>query len=852
MTGIVGVIRMRRKASARDLPLLSVGIDAISQLEAWCGRRGWSPFGFQREAWHAYSRGRSGLIHAPTGVGKTSAAWGGPVAEGLADGDGEGIRVIWLTPLRALASDTAKALRELAEGVGLGAWTIEMRTGDTKASVRARQRRRLPTCLITTPESLSLMLTYPDTAEKMRTLRAVVVDEWHELLGNKRGVQAELCLARLRAWFPELRTWGLSATIGNLDVAMAALLGDRAPGGATIAGDEPKAVEIETLIPASMERFPWSGHLGISMLEQVARQVDRADSTLLFTNTRSQTEIWFQALADLRPGWGDALAMHHGSLERDIREEVERRLAAGEAKCVVCTSSLDLGVDFSPVDQVMQVGSPKGVARIIQRAGRSGHRPGATSRVVGVPTNAFELVEFAAARGAIAERRIESREPLRLALDVLVQHLVTCAIGGGFKSRAMLAEVRSSHAFADLAAPEWRWCLDFVQFGGAALAAYPDFKKVRRSSDGTFRVDDPRMVQLHRMNIGTISSESAISVRFGNGKRLGTVEENFLAKMKPGAQFVFAGRRLELVKLREMVATVRPARRKARGRIPQWMGGKFPLSTELADAVAANFRRSGFDPEAEPEMAAAGPILEIQRAWSTVPEPGELLIEQTRTAAGFHSFVYPFAGRLVHEGLATLCAFRLARDRPRSVGVAFNDYGFELHAAEEFALDEEGWRELFEPRTLLPDLLECMNVHELARRQFREVARVAGLVLSSYPGRARGTRSLQASSGLLFDVFAKYDTDNLLLAQAQREILDRQLEMTRLRAALDEMATATIVLVATRKLTPLAFPLWADQLSAEELSSERYSDRLARMLGELEAAAARPGAPELQPEMSRF
>ena len=510
-------------------------------IDAFFSERGWRPFAFQRDAWDTYRRGGSGLIHAPTGLGKTLAAWGGVVAEGLADGGKPGIRMLWLTPLRSLAADTARALEEFAAGVGLVDWTVEIRTGDTKASIKARQKRRLPTCLITTPESLSLLLTYEATREMMGTLKAVVCDEWHELLGNKRGVQAELCLARLRGWLPGLRLWGLSATIGNLDHALAVLLGSEAADGSIISGKEPKRVEIDTLIPEKIERFPWSGHLGLNMLEQVIDQVERADSTLFFTNTRSQTEIWYQALADAKPEWGDSLCMHHGSLEKEIRVEVERKLSEGEATCVVCTSSLDLGVDFTPVDQVIQVGSPKGVARIIQRAGRSGHRPGATSCAVGVPTNAFELVEFAAARRAIAEKRIEDRVSLRLALDVLVQHLVTCAIGGGFKHRAMLKEVRSTFAFAELNALEWKWCLEFVQFGGSVLDAYPDYKKVRKGSDGVFRMFDKRMVQLHRMNIGTITSESAISVRMGNGKRLGTVEEGFVAKMKPGTVLFLPG-----------------------------------------------------------------------------------------------------------------------------------------------------------------------------------------------------------------------------------------------------------------------------------------------------------------------
>ncbi|MGI9242945.1 MAG: ligase-associated DNA damage response DEXH box helicase [Verrucomicrobiales bacterium] len=818
------------------------------KLDEWFDGRGWEPFPFQRETWAAYLDGRSGLVHAPTGIGKTLSVWGGPLLEADPGAAGQApLTVLWLTPLRALAADTAAALRAPVEGMGLP-WAVEIRTGDTSSSARAKQRKRLPTVLVTTPESLSLLLTYPEMQGRMETLKCVVVDEWHEMLGNKRGVQLQLCLARLRRWLPALRVWGLSATIGNLQEAMQVLLGDAAPSGVIVEGQQEKIIEVETLLPGEMENFPWSGHLGIRLLEEVLHRIEGARTTLFFTNTRSQTEIWFQALVEARPEWEGSLAMHHGSLEREIRDSVEQRLAAGEVKCVVCTSSLDLGVDFSPVEQVMQVGSPKGVARLVQRAGRSGHQPGAVSKVLGVPTNALELIEFAAAREAIGARRIEGREPVRLALDVLVQHLVTVAIGGGFTPDEMRAEVMATDAFAGLGDLEWSWCLDFVCHGGQALRAYPDFKKVVVGEDGVFRVLDRRMAQTHRMNIGTITSEVAVSVRMANGKSLGTVDEGFISGMKIGAHFVFAGRRLELVRFRDLVATVKPVSRAKKGQVAIWTGSKFPLSTELADAFAAKMREGGGGAEALPEMVAVEPVLAIQRAWSHIPSASQLLVEETETREGHHAFVYPFAGRLVHEGLATLFAFRLSQQRPRSIQLAFNDYGFELRCAESFGLDAEGWKELCDTRTLLPDLLECMNIHELARRQFREIARVAGLVVGGYPGRPKSNRSLQASSGLIYEVFTKYDADNLLIAQAQREILERQLELGRLQSTLDELQGRELVQVVTARLTPLAFPLWAETLGAEELSSEKFGDRLRRMLRELEAAARRPDDLANRPE----
>jgi len=382
-------------------------------VEAWFAAKGWTPFKFQREAWEAHARGESGLIEAATGLGKTLTVWLGPLQDwrhaNPDANDAPPLQVLWITPLRALAKDTYQALTAPLEALGLP-WTVELRTGDTSASLRKRQRERLPSAMIITPESLSLLLTYPETAERMRALRTVIVDEWHELLGTKRGVQTELCLARLRRWVPDLRVWGLSATLGNLATARDVLLAGRP--GILINGGITRQVAVDTAIPATVERFPWAGHLGLSGIPQVVDLLGSAGTTLLFTNTRNQAERWYQALTLYMPEWEDEIAIHHGSLSSAERDRVERAIADRKLRCVVCTSSLDLGVDFSPVDQVIQIGSPRGVARLLQRAGRSGHQPDGVSRVTCVPTNSMELAEFAAVRSAIADRDIETRKPL--------------------------------------------------------------------------------------------------------------------------------------------------------------------------------------------------------------------------------------------------------------------------------------------------------------------------------------------------------------------------------------------------------------------------------------------------------
>ncbi len=811
---------------------------AERQVAAVFRARGWKPFAFQRETWRAYRDGESGLVHAPTGTGKTYAVWAPPLIEWLEESAGTvprhrpPLRVLWITPLRALVQDTTRALAGLVADLGLP-WTVEARTGDTTAALKARQRRGFPTALVTTPESLSLLLSYPESREQFSDLRAVIVDEWHELLATKRGVQTELCLARLRLWNPALRTWGLSATLGNLDTALACLVGADRPGR-LVNGDLRKRFVVETVIPESMDRFPWAGHLGTRLVPEVVRAIEGAGTTLVFTNVRSQTEFWFQALLEARPDWDGEVGIHHGSLDRGVRAEVEERLRAGAIRAVVCTSSLDLGVDFAPVDQVIQIGGPKGVARLLQRAGRSGHQPGAVSRVLCVPTQALEMVEYAAARDAIAARSIESREPVAKPLDLLAQHLVTLALGGGFHDRDGFKEVRSAWSFRDLSEEEWRWTLDFIVRGGHTLRAYDQFRRVVER-DGLHVVEAGPVGRLHRMSIGTIASDQSMLVKYTSGRSLGSIEESFIARLKPGATFVFAGLQLELVRVRDFTAWVRRSSRGS-GAVPVWGGGRSPLSSELADAVQRKLQAAAEGDHRDPEIRAVRDILRTQARWSVIPSPGQLLIERTITRDGTGWFVFPFAGRLAHEGLAALLAHRLSRLEPMTISATFNDYGLQLLTRSTLDLDEAAWRTLLSGEHLLDDLLDCLNSTELTRRQFREIARVAGLIFQGYPGARKPARQVQASSSLFFEVFQKYDPENLLLRQARREVLDRQLEIRRLEDRLAELTDRRLVIRHPGRLTPFAFPLWAEAVRAQ-VSSEKWADRLRRMLDDLETAA---------------
>jgi ATP-dependent helicase Lhr and Lhr-like helicase len=748
--------------------------------------------------------------------------------------------VLWLTPLRALAADTEAALRAPLDALGIG-WTLESRTGDSPAALRARQRRRLPDALVTTPESLTLLLTRPDAAELFRGLRCVVVDEWHELMGSKRGVQTELALARLRRFAPALRTWGVSATLGNLHEAAASLLGPDAVvdgsggrGYRIVQGEVPKQVTVDALIPETMDRFPWAGHLGTRMLPQVVAAIDEGETALLFTNTRSQTEIWYQALLQARPEWAGLIALHHGSLDRKRRDWVEAGLREGRLRCVVATSTLDLGVDFSPVDRVLQVGSPKAVARLLQRAGRSGHSPGRPSRVTCVPTHAWELLEVAAAREAMQRGAIESRPALDRPLDVLAQHLVTCALGGGFRAAELLAEVRSTHAYRALTEAEFAWALDFVARGGSALRAYPEYARVAER-EGEYVVEEPRVARMHRMAVGTIVSDAQMTVQYLRGARLGSVEESFVARLKPGDRFVFAGRPLEFVRVRDMKAWVRRAPND-RGAVPRWQGARMPLSSELAASMRARLEEARTGVYRGPEMESIRPLLELQARWSSVPAADELLVERLRTREGHHLFLFPFEGRLVHEGLAALLAHRIARIRPISFTLAANDYGIELLSPEPAPLDEALASGLLSSDGLADDVSASLNAAEMARRQFREIARVAGLVFPGYPHAGKTARQLQVSSGLFYDVLRRYDPENLLLRQADREVLERQLERSRLGRTLERIGRARLVVVETPRPTPLAFPLLVDR-ARQKVSSESLADRVRRMQLSLEREA---------------
>ncbi len=798
--------------------------------EQWFASMNWESFPFQREAWKAYANGKSGLVNAPTGSGKTYSLLLPALL--AASTQKKGVKLIWITPIRALSKEIEQASKRAVEGLKLS-WEVGVRTGDTSQKEKQRQRTALPDLLITTPESLHLLLSQKKAAHLFRNLEAIVVDEWHELLGSKRAVQVELAMARLKTWHPNLRTWGISATIGNMDEAMQVLMGTtkRKKKPVVIKAHHEKKIEVVSILPDHIEELPWAGHLGIRMLEKVIPIIKESKSCLIFTNTRSQAEIWYQRILDVAPEMAGWIGMHHGSISKELRHWVEDALHKGDLKAVVCTSSLDLGVDFRPVETIIQIGSPKGVARFIQRAGRSGHQPGATSRIYFVPTHSLELLEAAALRAAIEEKVIENRMPYLRSVDVLLQWLVTLAVGEGFYADKLLEEVRSTMSFNSISDEEWQWCLNFVTHGGEPLEGYDEFHKVEIEPDGLHIVKSKRVSFRHRLSMGTIVSDGLLQVKMVGGGFLGTIEEYFISRLSPGDVFWFAGRNLELVEVKGMSVKAKKTTRKA-GAVPSWQGGRMPLSaqlgamlrTKMGEAYIPKTTTAHFDPE----LQMIQPLIELQAERSIVPSDRQLLIEYFKSEEGHHLFVYPFEGRLVHQGIAALLAYRVSLFSPITFSIAMNDYGFELLSDQPIPIQDAIDSDIFSLQDLREDIQASVNETEMARRKFRDIAHIAGLVFGGYPGKPAKIRHIQANSQLFFNVFLEDEPNNLLLLQAYEEVHTFELEEARMREGLERIAKQEIQLKFIQHPTPLSFPIMVDRLR-EKMSTEKLADQVKRM-----------------------
>jgi len=812
----------------------------LSKIEEWFQGRGWQPFDYQRKVWQAVLDGKNGLLNAPTGSGKTFALFMPALIKWidrhpdtykeLAD---NGLQLLWITPLRALAKDIEQALQRVVDELEIP-WAIARRTGDVSTRKKQHLKKQMPEVLITTPESMHILMAQKKYPLYFEDLETVVIDEWHELLGSKRGIQTELALSRLKHLKKDLRIWGISATIGNLEEALEVLLGADTDkdNAVTIKADIKKKLEVHSVLPDDVERFPWSGHLGTRLLHKVIPIIEESRSTLIFTNTRSQSEVWFQKLLEARPELAGSIALHHGSLSKKIRTWVEDSLHEGLLKAVVCTSSLDLGVDFAPVETVVQVGSPKGIARFLQRAGRSGHQPGSTSRIYFVPTNALELIEAAALKtAALNETALESRDPILKPYDVLIQYLVTLGISDGFEPNTLFQEVKSTFAYQTLNEKEWNWILDFLITGGKSLSRYDEYSKVVME-EGLCKVKDRRIIRRHRMSIGTIASDTMMKVKYLKGASLGGIEEWFITKLNPGDTFWFAGRALELVRIKDMTAYVRRANT-SKAKVPSWMGGRMSLSSNMSALLRKKIHEAIDGDAKDIELKTIQPILVVQQKWSSLPDENELLIEKTFSNEGCHVFVYPFEGRYVHEGMSALIAYRISRLMPITFSIAMNDYGFELLSDKDIPIEESLEDNLFTDQHLIEDIFSSLNDTEIAKHRFRGICQIAGLIFQGFPGQQKASRHLQMSSGLFFDVFQEYEPDNLLLQQAYDEVLAYQLDEVRLRKALKRVQSQKIILRHPERFTPLAFPIMVDRLR-ERLSSEKLIDRVQRMQLQLE------------------
>jgi ATP-dependent Lhr-like helicase len=833
----------------------TIGYQIIHQ---WLAEKKLHPFSFQEETWQHIIDGKSGLVNAPTGCGKTFSVFLGTVIDFInrhpdnyKTKSKNGLQLLWITPLRALAKDIARAMDEVIHELGM-IWKIGIRNGDTEMSERQKQKRQMPEVLIITPESLHLLLAQKNYPEIFQSLKIIAVDEWHELLGSKRGVQVELAVSRIvnGQWSmvngqsnPErdatsnnknpftihhspLTIWGISATIGNLEEAKNVLLSPIKNDGVIVKASIKKNIVIESILPDEIEKYPWSGHLGIKLIHKVIPIIQQSRTTLIFINTRGMSETWYQKLLIASPDLAGAIALHHGSIDMDLRIWVEEALHEGKLKAVVCTASLDLGVDFRPVETVIQVGSPKGVARFLQRAGRSGHQPGEVSKIYFLPTHSLELVEGAALNTAMQLNFIESRQPMLLCFDVLIQYLSTLAISDGFYPDDIYNEIKSTYCFREMTASEWEEILHFISAGGAALQQYDEFKKVE-IINGLYKITSRKVAMRHRLHIGTIVSDSMMKVKFISGGYVGVIEEYFISRLKPGDVFTLAGRNLEFVMIKDMTALVRKSNAK-KSIVPSWQGGRMPLSANLGIMLRRKLNEALSKNTKDIELKILQPLFELQESLSHVPKENELLIEHIETKDGFHLFVYPFEGRLVHEAMAALLAYRISRIVPITFSFAMNDYGFELLSDQPIPVDDSSVHELFTPDNLTADIQRSVNSAEMARRKFRDIAVIGGLIFQGYPGEYVKQRHLQSSASLLFNVFTEYDKNNLLLRQAYHEVMEQQMEEARLRNMLERVQQSKIIITFPQQLTPFCFPLKVDSMR-ENFSSEQLEDRVKKM-----------------------
>jgi ATP-dependent Lhr-like helicase len=802
------------------------------EIDAWFAGRGWRVRRHQSEMLAASDADRHALLVADTGAGKTLAGFLPTLAafcpsRGATPGDG--LHTLYVSPLKALAHDVQRNLVTPVEELGLPL-RIETRSGDTPSERKKRQRMRPPHVLLTTPESLSLLLSYPDSFELFAGLKRLVVDEVHAFATGKRGDLLALAMARLQAIAPGMQRAALSATVADPEGFREWL----APWGdidsvALVEGEKGAPPEVEILLPEEAS-VPWGGHAAIWAIPQLYRLIERNRTTLVFTNTRFLAEYIFQELWGANEG-NLPIAIHHGSLSKEARRKVEGAMARGELRALVATASLDLGVDWGDIDCVVQMGAPKGSSRLLQRIGRANHRLDQPSRAILVPGNRFEFLEAQAAKDAVDQGKRDGEDFRPGGLDVLAQHVMSCACAAPFDEEALLAEVRSSLAYAWVDETVWQRVLTFVATGGYALKAYDKFKRIVRHPDGIWRLTHPEHAQRHRMNAGIIVDSEMIEIRFRNGRSLGKVEEQFAASLRTGDTFRFAGMDLEVESFRDLDLVVRAARRSAT--IPSYMGLRLPLTTHLADRVRALLvDRAGWArfPDDVREW------LEVQDWRSQLPGPDNLLVESFPHAKRHYTVYYTFAGWNANQALGMLITKRMEERRLFPGGFVANDYSLAVWGLQPVADP----RPLLSPDILTHEFVEWVTESHLLRRAFREVAVIAGLVERQHPGKRKSGKQVTFSTDLIYDVLRKYEPDHLLIEAAWADARARMTDIGRLGDLLDTAADR-LVHVDLERVSPLAVPVLV-MIGRESLPQGAVDDELLLEAETLAGAAMRTDA----------
>ena len=795
-------------------------MDLPQPLTDWFASRGWHPRRHQLDMLREARAGRHALLVATTGAGKTLAGFLPTLAE-LIEQPTEGLHTLYVSPLKALAVDIQRNLVTPLDEMGVDI-RVETRTGDTPSDRKARQRVKPPQILLTTPESLSLLLSYPDSVTMFAGLKTIVVDEVHAFATGKRGDLLSLCMARLQRISPGLRRVALSATIADPDGYRAWLAPDGDIGEvALVQGEAGADPDITILLPE--DRVPWSGHSGRYAAQQVMAEIEAHDTSIIFCNTRSLAELIFQDLWKVNT---DSLpiGVHHGSLALEARRKVEGAMASGRLRALVATASLDLGVDWGNVDCVIQMGAPKGSSRLLQRLGRSNHRLDEASQGILVPGNRFEYLEARAALDAVEAGELDPDIFRPGALDVLAQHVMALACAAPFEQAALLDEIRSALPYSALDDETFDRVLHFISDGGYSLKAYDRFKRLTKDPDGLWRVSHPRFVTQHRLNAGIIVEATMLNVRFKNGRHLGKVEEGFAAQLSPGDTFFFAGLSCEVQSIDTEDLIVRASSKPAR--IPTYGGSRMPLSTNLATRVRHFL--------AEPEQWHRFPPdvrdwLEFQAKRSALPRPGQLLVETFPREGRHYMVAYSFEGWNAHQSLGMLVTRRMEAEGLKPLGFVANDYALACYGLEKIT----------DPAALLsPDILEhefvdWVQQSHLLKRAFREVAVIGGLVERQHPGKRKTGRQVTFSTDLIYDVLRKYEPTHLLLQAAWDDARARMTDVGRLAHLLDRAAD-TMLHVDLDRITPLAVPVLT-LIGREKVSTGSADDAL---LIEAEALAA--------------